>query len=101
MILPKSETTITSNSGNVFADLSLPDPELRALKADLAIHVRPLVEREGLTQDQAAELSGLSQAAYSIEHLFLLVNWLGCDVEVRITLAQSAPKPARIVVTAA
>lgn len=108
----ESDTTITSSSGNVFADLGLPDPELRTLKAQIAIHVRQLIERQKLTQSQAAERAGLSEAAledilsgrlkdYSVERLLLSVNRLGCDVEVRITPHESASEEARMVVIAA
>jgi len=51
----------TVGSGNVFADLGLPDPELRLAKANLAIAVSQRIAELGLTQTAAAQLMGLTQ----------------------------------------
>jgi predicted XRE-type DNA-binding protein len=86
---------VEESSGNVFADLGLPDPEERLAKADLAIAIGREIESRGLTQAQAAELLGVAQpdisnlrrgrlAGYSIERLTRLLNVLGQDVEIRI-----------------
>ncbi len=48
-------------SGNVYADLGDPDANAMALKAGLAMHLHDLIKRRGLTQAQAAELTGISQ----------------------------------------
>lgn len=54
-------TRITRGSGNVFADIGMPDPETHLLKAELVRRIAGLIEREGLTQGEAAERLGLTQ----------------------------------------
>jgi predicted XRE-type DNA-binding protein len=86
---------VEESSGNVFADLGLPEPEERLAKADLAIAITREVRRLDLTQQQAADLLGVAQpdvsnlmrgrlSGYSIERLTRLLNALGHDVEIRI-----------------
>lgn len=86
---------VEESSGNVFADLGLPEPEARLAKADLAIAITREVRRRDLTQQQAADLLGVAQpdvsnlmrgrlSGYSIERLTRLLNALGHDVEIRI-----------------
>jgi hypothetical protein len=41
---------VTPSSGNVFADLGVPQPEEELAKADLAIHLRDAIKRRRLTQ---------------------------------------------------
>jgi predicted XRE-type DNA-binding protein len=48
----------TKSSGNVFADLGLPDADVP--KADLIINIADL-KQKGLTQAQAAKAMGLAQ----------------------------------------
>ncbi len=52
-------------SGNVFADLGLPDAEERLLKAKLASKIAELIEIKGWTQTQTAERVGLDQPKVS------------------------------------
>ena len=54
-------TTITRGSGNVFADIGLPDPETHLVKAELVRRIGKLIEAEGLTQADAAQRMGMSQ----------------------------------------
>lgn len=86
---------VEESSGNVFADLGLPDPEERLAKADLAIAIGREIDSRNLTQAEAAELLGVAQpdisnlvrgrlSGYSIERLTRLLNALGQDVEIRI-----------------
>lgn len=48
-------------SGNVFADLGLPNAEEALAKAELAHKIAVLVNERGLTQAQAAKLLGVDQ----------------------------------------
>lgn len=102
--------TITLSSGNVFADLGLPNPEEHLLKSNIAIEIRKLIEAKSLTQAEAARLVGLSQpkvsdilrgrlAGYSVERLLAIVNRLGRSVEVRISAQDIPVAQARITVT--
>ncbi|HZU77038.1 MAG TPA: helix-turn-helix transcriptional regulator [Dehalococcoidia bacterium] len=60
-----SEIEAEVSSGNVFADLSLPDADERLIKADLAIEISKAIAERGLTQAQAAELLGVGQPKVS------------------------------------
>src|SRR5690348_6874942 len=83
---------IEQGSGNVFADLNLPNPELALAKAELVQRIRDLLAERNLTQVKAAELLGLDQPkvsalvrgrveGYSLDRLFRFLNALGQRVE--------------------
>jgi len=93
------DQTVTASSGNVFADLGLPDADELAAKADLARRVRQLIEARGLSQREAAPLVGVSQPdlsnlyrrrlnGFSIERLSRMLVALGQDVSIVVQ-----PKP--------
>lgn len=56
---------ITPSSGNVFADLGLPNPEEHRAKAALALSIGEMIEARGFTQAEAAKVLGLSQPGVS------------------------------------
>jgi predicted XRE-type DNA-binding protein len=58
---PVESTRFESGSGNVFADLELPDPEEALAKAGLAQEIAGTMDDRGLTQDEAARIMGLDQ----------------------------------------
>jgi hypothetical protein len=47
--LTMSKTRVTLGSGNVFADLGLPNPEQELLKARLTLQIYKIVKGRGLT----------------------------------------------------
>jgi predicted XRE-type DNA-binding protein len=82
-------------SGNVFADLGLPRPEIALAKAELVRHIRDLIVRKKLTQVKAAALLGLDQPkvstllrgkvdGYTIDRLLRYLNALGQRVEITV-----------------
>ncbi len=84
------------SSGNVFADLGLPNPEERLAKAQLASEVNRAIAERGLNQSQAAKLLGISQpkvsalstgklAGFSIDRLFKLLNLLGQYIVITVS----------------
>jgi predicted XRE-type DNA-binding protein len=86
---------VTAGSGNVFADIGLPEPEEELTKAQLASHIRQVLERRRLTQVAAARLMGIAQPKvsailngrltnFSSERLMRLLTTLGQDVEITI-----------------
>jgi predicted XRE-type DNA-binding protein len=99
-----SKIPVTASSGNVFADLGLPEPEEELTKAQLASHIRQAIERQHLTQVAAAGLMGIAQpkvsailngrlANFSSERLMRLLTTLGQDVEITIkTKPRSRPR---------
>jgi predicted XRE-type DNA-binding protein len=54
-------TRFESGSGNVFADLGLPDPEEALAKAGLARQIVETIDHRGLSQEEAARIMGLDQ----------------------------------------
>ena len=56
-----SDTAVEHGSGNVFADLDLPDAEADLLKAELVTRIDAIVRQRGITQTEAARILGLSQ----------------------------------------
>lgn len=57
---PPAET-VEIGSGNVFADLGLPDADERHLRVQLATRLNDLLAAEGLTQTAAAKRLGIAQ----------------------------------------
>ena len=89
----------TVSSGNVFADLGLPDAEELLVKAELVLQISRIIEERGLTQVRAAEELGIDQPkvsallrghlrGFSVERLTRFLNALGQDVEIVVR-----PKP--------
>src|SRR5207244_9562698 len=58
---------VTPSSGNVFADLGLPNPDEELFKADLVLQFIRAMRKRGLTQARAAKLLGVSQS--NVSHL--------------------------------
>ncbi|MDB5099553.1 MAG: family transcriptional regulator [Cyanobacteria bacterium RYN_339] len=58
---PADDLDAVESSGNVFADLGLPDADELMLKAKLATAVADLVREKGWSQRKAAGLLGLTQ----------------------------------------
>lgn len=61
----KADERVTRGSGNVFADLGLPEPEKALAKAKLVHALAQAIEERGTTPGQAAELLGVDQARVS------------------------------------
>ena len=91
----KGPVRVEQGSGNVFADLGLPNPDLAVAKAELVQRVRNLITERKLTQVKAAKLLGLDQPkvsalvrgrveGYSIDRLFRFLNALGQRVEISV-----------------
>ena len=84
---------VTPSSGNVFADIGVPEPEEELAKAQLAGRIREIVRRSRMTQVAAAEVMGIDQPKvsallsgrlgnFSSERLMRLLTRLGQDVEI-------------------
>lgn len=85
----------TRGSGNIFADLGLPDAEEHQLKAALLVQIKRLVAERELTQTAAAKLIKMKQPdlskllrghfkLVSVEKLMLMLTALDQDVEITI-----------------
>ena len=91
----KSKVKVTKSSGNVFADLGVPNADEHFIKSEIVLGIADRIRRRGLTQAQAADIIGLSQpdvskllrghfSGYSFERLFGFLRALGSNVTIRI-----------------
>ena len=91
----EADIPVTAGSGNVFTDMGLPEPDEELTKAQLASHIRRVIERRRLTQAAAASLMGIDQpkvsalfngrlANFSSGRLMRLLTALGQDVEITV-----------------
>jgi len=89
---------IEVSSGNVFADLGLPDAEQLKIKSGLAIEITRALRRLGLTQEEAGRRMGIPQpkvsglmrgdfSNLSERKLMECLNRLGYDIEIKLTPA--------------
>ena len=86
---------VQRSSGNVFADLSLPDAEKLKIKTGLVVEIRKAMRRLGLTQQEAAKRMGITQpkvsdmmrgdfSNLSERKLMDCLNRLGYDIEIKV-----------------
>jgi len=92
--MPKRKTLdMEPGSGNVFADLGLPDAGEHLIKAGLVVKIDRTIRQRHLTQAAAAQLMGIDQPkvsamlagqfrGYSVERLMRFLVALGHDVEI-------------------
>jgi predicted XRE-type DNA-binding protein len=103
---------VEPGSGNVFADLGLPDADAHLLKAQLVSRIDGIIRRRKLTQAKAAELLGLSQPDisrllrghfrdFSLERLLRLLMALDRDVEIVIKRKPRSRARSQLHITAA
>jgi len=57
---------VTKGSGNVFADLGLPNPEQELLKAQLTLQIHTVLKESGMTQAEIARILGVQQPQVSL-----------------------------------
>ena len=86
---------VTTSSGNVFADLGLPDAEKLKIKTGLVIEIRKAMRARGLNQQEAAKRMGIPQPKVSgmmrgdftnlsERKLMDCLNRLGYDIEITV-----------------
>jgi predicted XRE-type DNA-binding protein len=97
----------TPSSGNVFADLKLPQADDRLAKAELTAKIIAEIQRRRLTQSQAAAVLGIDQpkisalkqgklSGFSIERLMRLLLVLGRDIEITVKVKAKSKSIARL-----
>jgi len=57
---------VTDGSGNVFADLGLPNPEQELLKAQLTLQIYSILKESGMKQAEMAKVLGVRQPQVSL-----------------------------------
>jgi predicted XRE-type DNA-binding protein len=101
---------IEAGSGNVFADLGIPNPDLALAKAKLVQRIRAILAERKLTQSSAAQILGLDQPkvsalvrgnveGYSLDRLFRFLNALGQRIEINVTSSRKSKEAAPRVIT--
>ncbi len=107
---PDKPVQIDRGTGNVFADLGIPNPDLALAKAELVQRIRELITERKLTEMDAADLLGLDQPkvsalvrgrvqGYTIDRLFRFLTALGQRVEITVRPNAKDPDVRAIVVT--
>jgi len=104
---------VEQGSGNVFADIGLPNPEERLAKADLAIRISEAIRARRLTQTSAAHILKIDQpkisrllrgqlSGFSTERLMHFLTLLGRDIEISVKPAPRSRRQGhlRVVATA-
>jgi predicted XRE-type DNA-binding protein len=92
---------LVRGSGNVFADLGMPNAEMEQLRAILAASVIKTLDAEKLTVRAAEAKTGIAAADFSrirnvklsrftIDRLMTILDRLGCEVQVDVTVLKRA-----------
>lgn len=91
----KTAPRIVRGSGNVFADLGLPNAVEHLAKAELVSEIKLVIESKGWSQAAAAKVMGMAQpdvsrlmrgqfANYSLDRLLRALHAAGCDVNITV-----------------
>lgn len=91
---------VQHSSGNVYADLGLPDADKLKIKTGLVIEIRKAMRSRGLTQQAAAKCMGLTQpkvsdmmrgnfSNLSERKLMDCLTRLGYDIEIKVKPASN------------
>jgi predicted XRE-type DNA-binding protein len=92
----RTARTITESSGNVFADLGVPNADQEVVKAELTLQIYRIIKQSGLTQTQTAKVLGIKQphvallmhnrsGNFSVGRLMEFLTALGQDVRVAVS----------------
>jgi predicted XRE-type DNA-binding protein len=106
LILSK-DLLVEEGSGNVFADLGLPDADELLAKAHLLSRIAQIIKGRHLTQNQAAEVLETTQpivsnlmngriSGFSLERLVRFLNALDRDVEIVVRRKTRGDAKARV-----
>lgn len=101
---------VQMSSGNVFADLGLPNADQLKIKSGLAIEITQAIAKLRLTQVEAAQRMGISQPKVSAllrgdfgnlseRKLMACLNRLGYDIKIQIKPASTAIGHVELAVT--
>ena len=112
MAIKRNEKKLTRSSGNVFADLRLPNAEEKQTKVRMAVAINQIMEDQRLSQAAAARrlkvnqpkisaLSNYKLEGFSVERLMNFLTALDQDVEIVIRRKTKSGRAGRILVIAA
>jgi len=103
--MPNREST--PSSGNVFAELNLPQADHLLAKAELTSKIISEIQRRRITQTQVATILGIDQpkisalkqgklSGFSVERLMRFLLLLGRDVEITVKVKHRSRAAARL-----
>ena len=106
----KKRIAYRAGSGNVFADIGLPNADEHLIKAQLVTKIDGLMKARGLRQVAAAKLFGVKQPdvsnmlrgdfrQFSVERLLRFLVALGQDVEIVVKPHKGTRKAPQLRVT--
>jgi predicted XRE-type DNA-binding protein len=112
MTKPRDKARVVPSSGNVFADLGLPNAEEKQTKVRLAVAINEIIGRQQLSQVAAARRLNVNQPkvsallnyqlqGFSVERLMRFLTALDRDIEIVIHHKSRGGRGGRILVTAA
>jgi predicted XRE-type DNA-binding protein len=98
---------VEASSGNIFADLGLPDADTHFLKAQIVSEIYRLTNERKLTQARAGKLMGISQPEvsrmfkgqfreYSVDRLMAFLTGFDRDIEIVVKPHKKGGKAGRI-----
>ncbi len=107
----EDDCTVERGSGNVFADLGIPNPEEHQAKVDLSIAIKHRIRDLGLTQEDVGRRTGLNQAdiskitrglvrGFTFDRLFRLLGALDQTVRIRVESSPAGSHGERVIVEA-
>jgi predicted XRE-type DNA-binding protein len=108
----RRNSVVTQSSGNVFADLGLPNAEELGAKVRLCFAINKILQARSMTQVKAARVLGVSQPkvsalrgykleGFSVERLMHFVTALEHDVVIEIRPKVEKKREARVMVVSA
>jgi len=108
----KDDVKVRPSSGNIFADLRLPNAEESQTKLQLAVALNRVLDRAGLSQVEAARRLSVNQPkisalrnykleGFSVERLIAFIAALNCDMDIVIRSKPRSSHPGRVSVRAA
>ncbi len=103
--MKKRRMKVEVGSGNIFADLGLPDAEEMLLKSQIVVALHRFIKERKLTQTEAAKLIGIGQPdlsnvlrgrfrGYSAERLMRMLTAFDQDVEITVRPRRRKSKAA-------
>lgn len=108
--MSNKDNQVVDSSGNVFADLGLPNADEHLLKAEIVVQLKRLMQARKLNQTQTASLIGIAQgdlsnilrgrlSGFGVERLMRLLTAFDHDIEINVKPRTDETRPATIWVT--
>ena len=106
----KTKAQVIPSSGNVFADLRLPNAEDKKTKVRLAVEINQIIAEQKLSQTVAAKKLNINQPkisalskyrleGFSVERLMTFLTRLNRDIEIVIRNRRPSRRPGMILVS--